>query len=361
MSLTISSGIPPHGPARDFDEGDNGTLIFWKIRCINSQTKLYFDRLLVIKTPDLPLAERQLLLSLTATSPSDPRILQHRQTFKEVSDEKLSSFNSLGMNFRNVWLDDYFEDENGKPLNMVGVVRILSGHDDPIILGNVGSVLRLGPAGIKQKEKWTAEKANNVAHFLRIVERIARSEWYRSPLSIEYALQTPDPGVTLQANELLNWKHPSTRATREILLPVRQLYSNDDAFNFACNAYLQHVDHAGKQFWVKERKSMFNETRSTEPFVFQIENHTTQEVLDLLIYGCGEVHRQSDDNTEERLKQALTKYGQPHIFVTFGFAVRGLIQYAFEVYPVIKQDFDHWIATEGIAGPDRVGLDELPS
>ena len=80
MSLTISSGIPPHGPARDFDEGDNGTLIFWKIRCINSQTKLYFDRLLVIKTPDLPLAERQLLLSLTATSPSDPRILQHRQT-----------------------------------------------------------------------------------------------------------------------------------------------------------------------------------------------------------------------------------------------------------------------------------------
>src|SRR5208282_5920244 len=100
--------------------------------------------------------------------------------------------------------------------------------------------------------------------------------------------------------------------------PLRQLYAADDAYNFACNAYLQHCDHVGKKMWIKERKAAFNKTRSSQPHLIKIDSYTVQEILDLFIYGCGEVHRRSDDNAEEQLKDAVNKYGAPHVYMAFG-------------------------------------------
>jgi hypothetical protein len=176
---------------------------------------------------------------------------------------------------------------------------------------------------------------------------------------MQYSVAPGSEGQSADRRHLIDWKHPTARATREVLMPLRQLYSNDDVFNFACNAYLQHVDHTGKKWWVMERKSTFNKTLSGEPHFFKTESYTTREVLDLFIYGCNEVHRQSNDNTEERFKEAVQKYGPPHIFMVFGFASRELLRCAFDCYDVIKQDFDHWIASEGVAGSDRLFLDDL--
>jgi hypothetical protein len=359
MTLTLHIGPPPLAPpSAGSGDPNERVFVFWKIHCVNSQTKSFFQRLTVVKLWTLSETDRRTILRLVANTPSNPLILEHRSKFSDTTLEEMSQLDGIATGFCNVSLHEYFEDENGRALDAVGLFQVLSGQPDPIIFGNVESVLRFGPAGLQQLDKWTASKANNIAHFLRIVERVALSEWYRSPLSAEYAVDHVGANFP-SSNQLINWKHPRVGALREVLLSLRQLYSEDDVFNFACNDYRQHVAHDGKRFWVKDRKTLFNKVLSEPPGMMKIEGYSVREILDLVMYGSNEVHRESERNLEQPFKDAVTKYGEHHVYMSFAGAGRDLLGLAIQCYHVIKQDFDHWLTLEGVAGPDRLGLDDL--
>jgi hypothetical protein len=273
--------------------------------------------------------------------------------FQEVTLAEIGDLAKNAHGFRCVSLDEYFEDDRGNALDTVGLVKVISGHPDPIIAGNPRSVTRLGPSSMRMTEKWTPEKANDIAHYLQIIEKVTESDWYRSPFEMECI------GGDAKTQKVIGFRQPPAKATREVLLSLRQLYSNDDVFNFACNHYMQHVDHDGKRLWVKDRKTVFNAALTGEPFIFKIDGYTLRDVLDLFMYGCGEVHRRSADGIEEKFRNAIEKLGKEHVMMSFGTSIQALLVPAIQTYEVVSQDFTYWTQTQGAAGPNRLNLDDL--
>lgn len=329
------------------------TLLWWKVRCLNRKDRTFFDRTLLLDPSSLSPEQRFRLMCLVEHSTSHPGIRAFRGKFQEVSEEQLARRMHQATAFKSVILDEYFEDEECNPMGVIELLQALNGSANPIILGNPESVLRLGPVGIREKDRWSVSCANDIAHFLHLVEQIAGSNWLHSPLSLESI-----PGNN-DIKKIINFERPNAEATAAVVLPIRQLYSEDEAFNHACNWYLRHVADGRKHDWVNERKDGFNRCRESEPFPFNAWNRTTREVVDLFIYGTGLVHRKADKDREAELREAASEYGREQVVIVFNVCCRNLCRYAFDVYHVIRQDFQHWITADGCVGPDKVFVQDL--
>jgi len=132
----------------------------WHFQCINRKTKELFDRQLVFD-PSLCADDRERLTvySLLANRSQHRKLLEFRKNFREVNEEGLMDYvkeHEQG-GFGGVCLDNYFEDEDGNCLDEVDFMAIVSDQSNPIILGNVSSVLRLTPSGMSNAAQWTLE------------------------------------------------------------------------------------------------------------------------------------------------------------------------------------------------------------
>jgi hypothetical protein len=329
------------------------TLVWWKVRCLNRKDHTFSDRTLLLDPSSLSPEDQSRLLRLIEHSSTHPAIREFRGRFQEVTEEEFVRRAHQATAFKGVFLQEYFEEEEGRPMGVIELMQALTGEANPIILGNPESVLRLGPAGIREKDRWSVRCANDIAHLLQLVEQIARSDWLSSPLSLQFV-----PGKN-DIKRIISFEHPDAEATRAVLLPIRQLYSEDEAFNHACNRYLRHVADGRKHAWVKERKDGFNRSRDSEPFQFKVWSLSTRQVLDLFMYGSGLVHRKADKGQETELSRAVSEYGREHVVMAFNLCCRDLCQYAFDMYHVIRQDFQNWISTERCVGPDKVFAHDL--
>jgi hypothetical protein len=134
-------------------------LVFARVRCINRATKEFFDRDFWLDLSTLSDGERERMEIMTKRTISGDEFRQVRPLLKEGNwTEALQGgeFDSMG----GFAVADYFEDEAGNPLDMIGLAKIMSGEEYPILLHDVRSVLRLGPTGICRKELWTTQTAN---------------------------------------------------------------------------------------------------------------------------------------------------------------------------------------------------------
>jgi hypothetical protein len=145
-----------------------------------------------------------------------------------------------------------------------------------------------------------------------------------------------------------------------ILLPIRQLYASDNGFNHACNAYLRHVSDDRKRWWIEETKKNFNRYLDSVPPQFAIEGYTVRQLLDLVMYGAGLVHyAKSGPQTIQNFKEAVTRNKREFVIFNFVKCCRELYGYANHTYFVLRQDYEHWLSTEGCQPPDLVFLKGL--
>lgn len=323
--------------------------ISWKIRCLHKKEKRFFDRKVVLDCAKIADSELAQILGLLEPR-IDPRILHFRSRFREVSEEESQR---PAKQFQFFVVPGYFEDEDGNPMDDIEVCRILTGQTHPVLLGRPHSVLRLGPSAIVRQEQWSVDSANDISHFLAVVRDIAKSCWLRAPLSMEFT------GTLDDIQQILSLDAPDHEAAKGVVLPIRQLYSSDDVLNIACNVHLRHVGDERKRWWVQERKAAFNRHRRNPPHLSRLGECSTQEIIETVIYGSGIVHRRSKANSEEDLRVLVSKHGRECVVMGFNCACRDLCHFAFDIYHVVKQDFEHWITNEGCAGPDTFTLDEL--
>ncbi|MCH8047375.1 MAG: hypothetical protein IID44_27050 [Planctomycetes bacterium] len=332
-------------------------VVTWRVRYIDRASKKLYDRDLLLDETRLGKGERDRLSAILDREHSGLEILKYRQFFKEVSEntfaESIAGWTAarVPIFFVNTIMGgiEYFEDELGNPLDAIGLVQIMSGTQNPIILGNPTSVLRLGPANIKERDQWTSDTADKIAHFLYVVDEIVKSDWVRGSLSISF-----------QGSGITGFKHPGRDSTHDILFFVRQLLSEcDDVLNSACNAYLAHVDHMGKSWWVMATQSTFNNTRKSTVFPNLLDPYTVEEVIDMVTYGTGVTHRKSRAKWEEKFPHILREHGRERVVFAFQAACRHLLSDAFRLAPVIEQDYRHWIDDQDCSTPDRVTFSEL--
>ena len=333
--------------------GNQNVIVFWRVCCVRRDDHSFFDRDLILDLASVTQEEQQRILQYVDRRTSDRRITDFRHKFEECDWTTLKHRLAEGWAMESVVLDDYFEDEKGNPLDEIGLSQAVSGQEDPIIMGNPKSVTCLGPAGMIDKDKWTAKKANDIAQLLDLVERILESGWLHQPLRYRCEMTSNRKSRCLESD------YPDTEHTSAAILSIRQLYSADDAFNLACNSYLQHVGDERKKYWIKERKHAFNVAKDTRPFFFTCSDYTRKEVIDLFIYGSALFHRNSDKDVALELQKEFGKIGEAAVIMSFNEACREICQFAFDVYPVLRQDFLYWIHELGCAAPDRPNVSDL--
>jgi hypothetical protein len=326
--------------------------ISWKIRCLHRKDKRFFDREVVpdlSKTTDSEVGE---ILELLEPR-TDPRIVQFRFRFREVSKEESRRLAKHCRAMKAFVVPGYFEDEDGNPMDENGVCRVLTGQTHPVLRGRPHSVLQLGPCAIIRQEQWSVVGANDISHFLAVVRAIAESRWLKAPLSMEFT------GTFGDIQQILSFDEPDREAVKAVVLPIRQLYSSDDILNIACKVYLRHVADERKRWWVQERKDAFNRHRDSPPHLSRLGEYSTQKIIETVIYGLGIVHRRSKANSEEDLRILMNKHRRECVVMAFNCACRDFCRFAFDIYLVVKQDFEHWIRNEGCAGPNRITLDDV--
>lgn len=289
----------------------------------------------------------------------DSRILKYRHLFIDcdVKDiyRQLEDPNSPIVSIKSVkYNPEYFEDQNGRQMTQLDIIKYVTGKTRPVIAGNVESILALGVSDPKDKEKWTLEKANTIAHFFQIVKLIYNSSWQRSRLSLT---------ATSSDQDSKKIRQPSIEVTCSVLVLFRQLYSTKDKlFENAYEYYIKHVSDDLKIAWVKERKNAFDALLNNPPSPFQISEYSTKKFIDVFLYGSGLIHPMGDNlRTQSNLKDLIEKFGKEKVAFTIHSCFRQLLAYAIDIYHVIKQDYFYWVKEKGYIGPDIVDVYELLS
>jgi hypothetical protein len=325
-------------------------LVFARVCCINRATKEFFDRDFWLDLSTLPDGQRACIEELTKKTISPEEFVQVRPFLKEgtwADGLQPGDFDSM----KGFAVTDYFEDEAGNALDMIGLAKIMSGEEYPILLHDVRSVLRLGPTGICRKEQWSTESANALAHFFQLVEVIGTSEWLKSDLSIG------TPAFSGIAPWINSFQCPDLGQMYSILLPIRQLYASDDAFNHACNVYMRFAKDDRKRRWIKETKKCFNAYLDSVAQPHAVDSYTVRELLDLVMYGAGLVHyAQTNPQTRQHFQDAITRHHRECVIFTFIMYCREVYRYGTHAYFVLRQDYENWLAAEGCQPPDLVFL-----
>lgn len=318
-----------------------------------------------VPTPDLPPVMGQTMETISfGASGCDRRVLKYRHLFRECTAGELQAvLDCAGRRGEPVGLESislmgrYFEDENGVEISETEMVEYVAGGRPVVIPGNPESVIQLGPAGMCDPGKWSVETANTLAHFFEVVDLLASSTWYRSPLSM----------TTHNRENIVSATFPSVHSALGILVLLRQMYSShaqDNLFNRACSEYVRHVADQRKRSWVQAEKKAFNRLLSEQPWPGPVSGGfslSTRELLETFLYGAGLIHSRGQKGKRETfsLAQALKSHPRELLVMSFHSGMKQLLGCALTVYPVLRQDFLHWVNTLGVVKPDRVSIAAL--
>lgn len=322
-----------------------------KIRCIDRVSKAFSDRFYWLDLGTLNPAERRRVEAITIGRVRPEAFHELRPLLHAASEPDDFKQKESG-SWHLFCVPDYFEDDAGNPLDEIGLIQILTGQEQPVLLNNVGSVLRLGPCGIAHKEVWTVETANTLAHFFQLVEIIGSGDWLKRRLSIG---MPAGPGGPSSGASIHSFECPDLAHIYSILLPFRQLYAADRAFINATDAYLWHAQDERKKTWIRHQRDSFNAYLASAPRPHAIENYNVQQLFEIVMYGAGLIHYAK---TKPAIKQAfhevMSKNHREWVVFTFLMGCRQLFGYASHAYYVMVQDFQHWTKNEGCQAPDLV-------
>jgi hypothetical protein len=140
-----------------------------------------------LESPHKPGCFDETVITMFFGTPNlDAHMLKHRGLFTEIPDNDLEAFCKdpacQDRGFQTVSVThEYCEDETGAPISNYELMQHVSGQEFPIIVGDSESVLKLGRVSAINASEWSTDKANIIAQFLDVVERIYASDWYRSP------------------------------------------------------------------------------------------------------------------------------------------------------------------------------------
>lgn len=294
---------------------------------------------------------------------SDRRMLKFRARFNLLADGEFAKLcNERPHDLRQASITGrYFEDETGQVMTGYQMNEHVSGQDKPIIMGDAESVMALGPVDPIAIGEWSVATANTIAQFIQVVQKIARSAWYRGQKSITYEVKSGNRDTLLPEPadaQLVEAIFPNADETTAILAYFRQLHAMDKLFEKAADSYLKHCGDGAKRFWVEHEKQAFVAAIDIPPGILETKR-TNRRILQLFMYGAGLVHSTSNDGADVELAEIITQHSKERAVSIFNSCLMRMFGDVVPAYHVIKQDFDHWVANCSLAAPDRKAIDDL--
>lgn len=273
--------------------------------------------------------------------PFDPIELEREQSTEDFAGVQCVPFDI-----------DYVEDENGDPISMYDIYRHVSGEDEPVVLGEVDTVLRRSPAPMMASLDWTEDTSNLFMHFFQIMKVVRGSDWRCTP---KFVKEHRKNGFS----RLVRRQFPSLEATVAILPFVRQLYASDELFIHCCKAYGRHCGDRACVEWVNNEKRTFCRLLN-EPIPMLHDRRTTGRALfNMFLYGAGIMHAQPKGDHGVSLKELVSEYGQTQVLMAFHSSLSSMICCATNTAALMWRDVARWRGENSLPDVSRVILADL--
>jgi hypothetical protein len=233
-------------------------------------------------------------------------------------------------------------------------MQTLTGNKDIIVMGDPMSVWSIGPTAMANPSSWTVDKANQLDHFVEVCDCLAKSDWISAKCSVSM-LASKDGGEPT----IIGHESPNVLLLNSVLAFVRQLVAkNDDLFNTAVAAYLEHASDDGKKMWVTQEQRWFRQTLDKPPFTLRQKlTMTGRKLLDLYFYPFGLLHVPKPSQVKE-FREAIQRHRHQWLNVGLHSTMQQLVSHAHNVSIVVKQDLAGWIK-DGHAAPDRINITDV--
>src|SRR5262245_45365728 len=143
-------------------------------------------------------------------------------------------------------------------------------RNHPIVMHDVDSVLRIGPAGMKNRGDWQQNDSDLFAHFIQVNRQISTSRW-----------SSADCKFTKRGDEFIGGSFAAIEDFVYAAAYFRQLFSrsrNDQLFRRVVDRYTHFADDLGKAAWISAEHSAFKEMLD-EPF-FMLPDYTVEELIE---------------------------------------------------------------------------------
>ncbi|MCG6157504.1 hypothetical protein [Rubinisphaera margarita] len=307
-----------------------------------------------------PVGFEETVVTMSVGSPNyDSHLLKYRELFTEIPGNDLQAFSTDPLRhdrgFQTISVDtEYFEDETGTPISKYEMLQHVSGQEFPIIVGDPETVLKLGPVSAVNIRDWTTQRANTIAQFLDVVERIHASEWYRSPRFVTSLIHK-----RAGESRLLEAEFPDDEDTMSVLAYFRQLHAVDKLVTKACEAYIAHAGDDRKRWWVNERERSFESLIDAPPAPFNTNGQTRRQIIRMFMYGAGLLHSSSNHGDDAALDAFISHHGKYQAVMIFNSCLMDFFRVAVTIYPVIRQDYYYWINDDGLASASRTSIPDL--
>ena len=220
-------------------------------------------------------------------------------------------------------------------------------------MGDPKSVLRLRFISPVNQKDWTLKKANTIAQFLDVVQRIHASNWFRSPRFITSLTHKTEDSKLLEA------KYPNDEDTLAVLPYFRQLHASDRLLVKACDIFTAHEGDDRKQWWVNERKQAFESLVDSAPSPYSTAGKSRREIVQMFMYGAGLLHSTSKYDDDKALDAFISSHGKHKAVMIFNSCLMDFFSIAATIHPVIHQGYDQWVKNEGFAAAKRVAIPDL--
>jgi hypothetical protein len=308
------------------------------------------------ESPHKPVGFDETVITTSIGVPNfDIHMLKYRKLFTEIPGNDVGAFYNDPVRhhrgFQTVSLStEYFEDETGTPISKYEMMQHVSGQEFPILVGDPESVLKLGPSSAVNASEWSIDKANTIAQFLDVVERIRASDWYRSPRFVTTLTRKND------GSQLLEARFPDDKDTMSVLAYFRQLHAGDNLVAKACDAYIAHTGDGRKQWWVKERKQSFELLIESPPVPYNTNGQTRRQIIRMFMYGARLLHSSSHHGDDATLAAFISHHGSHQAVMVFNSCLMDFFRVAGTIYPVLHQDYTHWVTEDGFVAASRVQI-----
>lgn len=261
------------------------------------------------------------IISIRRSRPTpDNRMLAYREFFVEVLIDEMEETTARVTSMVSVCLNrEYFEDENGQEITHYELMQRITGNQEPIIAGDAECILRLGASLPKNEFAWTEERANTIAQFLDVVQRICSSEWYRHPQVLTFEVQNGGDSSKFpdqSESELLEAVFPNDSKTLEVLAYFRQLHAKDRLLERACEVFIETCSDQRKNVWLEDLVVSFKQMIDTQPVPFNVP-FSRRKIIQIFMYGAGLLHSKSVGGDEQLLANLIQSQGKHRVVTIF--------------------------------------------
>lgn len=324
------------------------SLIMWRVRMVNRQTKELSDRDLILDAGSVTPAEMTEIESILDDFSRRHEIVKFRSHFKERG-EPTKECEDKADRTHAFSLTEYFEDEAANPLSNFGLMKVLMGSEHIIVDGDIESALAMGTQPIRNPTDWNVEKANILSHFLEIAHCLAQSPWLKAKASIT--------SVGIQGGQftVIDHQRPNVLLVTSVLPFVRQLAFNDKLFEKAVDAYKHHAAN-GKQVWIGLQKLRFDRILDSTHMLPGTQI-TGGKLLNLFCYAFGLMHTPRPEQILE-FKQMVAQHRQEKLTLAFNMMMQHIVAESQNTAVVIAHDLHRWCA-EGAVKPDRINITDV--